>query len=69
MCGYSYNPDFLLTWPNAQTGVMGGQQAAKTMEHVLRNSAARKGKEIDEDSFSTQIKGSKSTLTASPTPL
>ena len=57
MCGYSYNPDFLLTWPNAQTGVMGGQQAAKTMEHVLRNSAARKGKEIDEDSFSTQIKG------------
>ncbi len=57
MCGYSYRPDFLMTWPNAQTGVMGGQQAAKTMEHVLRNSAIRKGKEIDEESFSSQIKG------------
>lgn len=57
MCGFSYKPDFLLTWPNAQTGVMGGQQAAKTMEHVMRNSARRKGKEIDEEQFSKQIRG------------
>ena len=55
MCGFSYKPDFLLTWPNAQTGVMGGQQAAKTMEHVMRNAAKRKGKEIDEKAFSKQI--------------
>ena len=45
MCGFSYKPDFLLTWPNAQTGVMGGQQAAKTMEHVMRNSAKREKRE------------------------
>mgnify|MGYP000163850283 FL=1 len=57
MCGFSYKPDFLLTWPNAQTGVMGGQQAAKTMEHVMRNSAKRKGKELDEEQFAKQIKG------------
>ena len=57
MCGFSYKPDFLLTWPNAQTGVMGGQQAAKTMEHVMRNSAKRKGKELDEEQFAKQVKG------------
>ena len=30
MCGYAYEPDFLFSWPNASTGVMGGQQAART---------------------------------------
>ena len=35
MCGYAYEPDFLFTWPNATTGVMGGEQAALTMEHVM----------------------------------
>ena len=33
MCGFEFNPDFLFTWPNAQIGVMGGQQAALTMEN------------------------------------
>jgi len=47
MCGYAYEPDFLFTWPNAITGVMGGEQAALTMEHVMINSARRRGKEID----------------------
>ena len=47
MCGYAYEPDFLFTWPNATTGVMGGEQAALTMEHVMINSARRRGKEID----------------------
>ncbi|MEM9705926.1 MAG: carboxyl transferase domain-containing protein, partial [Pseudomonadota bacterium] len=27
MCGRGYDPDFLYTWPNASTGVMGGEQA------------------------------------------
>ena len=35
MCGRGYDPDFLLTWPNARTGVMGGEQAAKTMSIVF----------------------------------
>ncbi len=54
MCGYAYEPDFLFTWPNATTGVMGGEQAALTMEHVLINSARRRGKEIDSAALEAQ---------------
>ncbi len=54
MCGYAYEPDFLFTWPNAITGVMGGEQAALTMEHVMINSAQRRGKEIDTAALKVQ---------------
>jgi geranyl-CoA carboxylase beta subunit len=54
MCGYAYEPDFLFTWPNATTGVMGGEQAALTMEHVMINSARRRGKEIDTAALEAQ---------------
>ena len=54
MCGYAYEPDFLFTWPNAITGVMGGEQAALTMEHVMINSARRRGKEIDAAALKVQ---------------
>lgn len=47
MCGYAYEPDFLFSWPNAKTGVMGGEQAALTMEQVMTRSAARRGKTLD----------------------
>ncbi len=46
MCGHAFEPDFLFSWPNARTGVMGGEQAAKTMDVVARASAARKGQEL-----------------------
>ncbi|PHR92840.1 MAG: acetyl-CoA carboxylase carboxyltransferase subunit [Robiginitomaculum sp.] len=48
MCGYDYNPDFLFAWPNAKTGVMGGEQAATTMDVVGRAIAKRKGVEMNE---------------------
>ncbi|MFN2169126.1 MAG: acyl-CoA carboxylase subunit beta, partial [Anaerolineae bacterium] len=48
MCGQGYDPDFVLSWPNTQIGVMGGEQAANTMSEVLRAGAARKGIEVDE---------------------
>lgn len=51
MAGLAYEPDFLFAWPNARTGVMGGEQAALTMDQVARISAQRKGKEVDEDSL------------------
>ena len=54
MCGYAYEPDFLFTWPNAITGVMGGEQATLTMEHVMINSARRRGKEIDTAALKVQ---------------
>ena len=47
MCGRAYDPDFLFSWPNASTGVMGGEQAAITMRIVAEQSAARRGRDID----------------------
>lgn len=47
MCGHAYEPDFLFTWPNARTGVMGGEQAAGTMRQVFENAARRRGEEPD----------------------
>ena len=46
MSGYAYEPEFLFAWPNATTGVMGGEQAAGTMEEVARSGAARRGQEV-----------------------
>ncbi len=54
MSGFAYKPDFLFSWPNATTGVMGGEQAAKTMSMVARGSAARKGVEADEEALAAQ---------------
>ena len=44
----------LLAWPNAVTGVMGGEQAASTMELVARNAARRRGQEVDEGQLAAQ---------------
>ena len=54
MCGYAYEPDFLFAWPNAVTGVMGGEQAAGTMELVARNAARRRDREVDEQQLAAQ---------------
>ena len=54
MAGLAYDPDFLFAWPNATTGVMGGEQAATTMDQVARAGAERKGLPIDEEALATQ---------------
>jgi geranyl-CoA carboxylase beta subunit len=54
MCGLAYQPDFLFSWPNALTGVMGGEQAARTMSHVARVAARRKGVGPDEAALAEQ---------------
>lgn len=54
MGGLGYDTDFLFTWPNALTGVMGGEQAASTMDQVARVSAERRGQEVDEEALSAQ---------------
>lgn len=56
MSGVAFEPDFLFAWPNATTGVMGGEQAAGTMTMVARVSAKRKGEEIDEEKLAGQHK-------------
>ena len=57
MCGRGYAPDFLYTFPNAKMGVMGGEQAAKTMSMVARGKAAAMGVEPDEEALAAQEKG------------
>ena len=48
MCGRAYDPRFLFLWPNAQTAVMGPEQAATVLTQVKRDSAVSKGKSVDE---------------------
>ncbi len=43
MCGRGYAPRFLFSWPSARTAVMGGEQAARTMQIVAEAGMARKG--------------------------
>jgi len=47
MCGRAYQPRFLFSWPNAQTAVMGAEQAALTMAIVMEGGMKRKGLEVD----------------------
>ncbi len=47
MCGRAYQPRFLFSWPNAQTAVMGAEQAALTMAIVMEAGMKRKGREVD----------------------
>ncbi|MGH9262070.1 MAG: carboxyl transferase domain-containing protein, partial [Acidimicrobiales bacterium] len=43
MCGRSYGPRFLFSWPNARISVMGGEQAAGVLATVKREQLARGG--------------------------
>lgn len=48
MCGRSFQPRFLFSYPNVQSGVMGAEQLAGVMEIVKRQSAASLQTPIDE---------------------
>ena len=54
MCGRAFEPRFLFQWPNARTAVMGGEQAAKTMQIVAEAAMARKGFEPDREAMQRQ---------------
>ena len=43
MCGRAYSPNFMYLWPNARTGVMGGEQAANVLATVQRDNIEAKG--------------------------
>ncbi len=51
MCGRAFNPRFVFSWPNAQTAVMGPEQAATTMAIVAEGAAARKGRTLDAETL------------------
>jgi acetyl-CoA carboxylase carboxyltransferase component len=56
MCGRAYGPRFLWMWPNAQIGVMGGEQAANVMITVKNNQLMREGQPPLPDELVAQIK-------------
>ena len=57
MCGRAFRPDFLFSWPNARTAVMGGEQAAMTMRLVAENAARRSGRPADEQAIEAESRG------------
>ena len=48
MCGRSFSPRFLFSYPNVKAGVMGAEQLAGVMEIIKRNSAASNNTKVDE---------------------
>ena len=56
MCGRGYDPDFLFGWPNARIGLMGGEQAARTMTQVMTIAAERRGTKVDPAALAEQEK-------------
>jgi acetyl-CoA carboxylase carboxyltransferase component len=46
MCGRAYSPRFLWMWPNAQIGVMGGEQAAGVLVSITNDQNKRLGKPL-----------------------
>jgi len=51
MCGRSFEPRFIFSWPNHRTAVMGPKQLAGVMEIVMRAGAERRGIEVDEEAL------------------
>jgi 3-methylcrotonyl-CoA carboxylase beta subunit len=59
MCGRSYSPRFLFTWPNARISVMGGEQAASVMATIRRDGIEARGETWsaeDEAAFKAPIR-------------
>jgi geranyl-CoA carboxylase beta subunit len=48
MCGRSFDPRFLFTWPNSKLAVMGGEQAATVMQIVYEGKQKARKKPLDQ---------------------
>jgi len=51
MCGRSFKPRFLFSWPSAKCAIMGTSQLSGVLEILGRQSAERAGKKIEEEQF------------------
>ncbi|KAE8441633.1 hypothetical protein EG329_004600 [Mollisiaceae sp. DMI_Dod_QoI] len=49
MCGRSYAPRFLFSWPNSRCSVMGPEQLSGVMEIISRGASERSGQAVDEE--------------------
>ena len=54
MGGVGCDPEYLFTWPNALTGVMGGKHTASAMAQVVRVTAELREQPIDEAPLQAQ---------------
>jgi len=55
MCGRSYKPRFLFSWPISKCSVMGAVQLAGVMENIQRASAQSLGTTLDEAKLQAQV--------------
>ncbi len=58
MCGRSYSPRFIWTWPTARIAVMGGEQAASVMAQVQHAKKVKLGEtwsSVEEQKYKDQI--------------
>ena len=58
MCGRAYSPKFMWMWPNAQIGVMGGEQAAGVLVTITNDQKERLGQPPMTDEEVEFVKGS-----------
>ncbi len=56
MCGRSFGPRFIFSWPTNRIAVMGGEQAAKVMQIVMEEGMRARGMEPPEGAFEEQTK-------------
>jgi 3-methylcrotonyl-CoA carboxylase beta subunit len=59
MCGRSFSPRFLWSWPNSRISVMGGEQAASVLATVRRDGLAAQGAQMsaqDEEAIKAPIR-------------
>ncbi|KAJ5108390.1 ClpP/crotonase [Penicillium angulare] len=55
MCGRSYKPRFIFTWPTGRCSVMGPDQLSGVMERVQEASAKSKGQTLSKDKLQKQV--------------
>ena len=55
MCGRSYRPRFLFTWPTGRCSVMGPDQLAGVMEQIQTNSAKSKGLSVNPEEIKKSV--------------
>ena len=54
MCGRSFKPRFLFSYPNSKCGVMGAEQLSGVMDIIKRQSALKRNIKVDEKAFKKQ---------------
>jgi geranyl-CoA carboxylase beta subunit len=69
MCGRSYDPRFIFSWPNSRIAVMGGEQAARVMEIITIQKIERMGEKPVPEAIAAMTSGLREKLDAESTAL